>query len=610
MAIERFAPTVYLTRANLRSSPGPLVQKFAICVDGPPGVYRFALGSTDVDDDWTTIVPQGGAAGAWELMGFPDRGTNLTNASATLQPGDGSWSVLPAATLTANRTLTLGTTNAREGYTRTITRLDTTAYTYTIANGGVGGGTLTVFPRSVVGSAVFYFDGTNWTLRHVSGGTGAAAVATYADLPASAAPGDRRWVTSRGVEYIYTTSWQASGITDPAWANATIYVASTGSADGAGTSGDPLSSLADVMLRLGRNNPQQIQVYVLDALGEASIEIEGPCIPDLNHWITISAAPAAVTVAQTTTLSAVTAWVQNASTNTVGTITGTTSFAAHAGSGVNAGKRFRIAGGARDGALGVLGAVESGTAVVFAPPQVALYTIGTVVPQTGDTVEILSAPPLLCEKLYVGHGVSLWIDHLTIGAGDAHAVTVGSGATLYLSACVVDGGIDALNAGSYVLTACECKGSLRTYGDADGDGGNGSMNVYGCHTQTIEVRKQGKATFGDVYSRHGMSFGQLSCCQIASGTFLYVDTPAGSTALVASFASKTDAAGALNGRGVTASPGTLVLGVDATIAYGVKPNFTGGSGSLWYFDASNNGNAAALPAAHPTNGAKIVLRTY
>jgi hypothetical protein len=202
MAVERFAPTVYLTRANLRSSPGPLVQKFAICVDGPPGIYRYALGSTDADDDWTTIVPQGGAAGAWEWMAFPDRGSDLTNASATLQPGNGSWSVLPAATLTANRTLTLGTTNAREGYTRTITRLDTTAYTYTIVNGGTGAGTLTVFPRSVVGSAVFVFDGTNWILQHVSGGTGAASVATYADLPATAAAGDRRWVTSRGAEYM------------------------------------------------------------------------------------------------------------------------------------------------------------------------------------------------------------------------------------------------------------------------------------------------------------------------------------------------------------------------------------------------------------------------
>lgn len=68
MAIERFAPTVYLTRANLRSSPGPLVEKFAICVDGPDGIYRFAIGDTTADDDWTAITPQGGAAGTWLLI--------------------------------------------------------------------------------------------------------------------------------------------------------------------------------------------------------------------------------------------------------------------------------------------------------------------------------------------------------------------------------------------------------------------------------------------------------------------------------------------------------------------------------------------------------------
>lgn len=608
MAVERFAPTVYLTRANLRSSPGPSVQKFAICVDGPPGIYRYVLGSTDADDDWTTIVPQGGAAGAWEWMAFPDRGSDLTNASATLQPGDGSWSVLPAATLTANRALTLGTTNARAGYTRTITRLDTTAYTYTIVNGGTGGGTLTVFPRSVVGSAVFVFDGTNWILQHVSGGTGAAAVATFADLPATAAAGDRRWVTSRGVEYIYTDAWHPSGITDPVWNNATIYVASTGSADGAGTEGDPLSGVADVMLRLGRNNPQQIQVYVLDALGDASLVIEGPCVPDLNHWITISAAPSAIAVAQTTTATVV-AWNQDATHNVVGTLTGGTSIATHAGAAGLAGKRYRISGGPRAGAVGVLGAVESGAAVLFVPPQAALYTVGSVVPQTGDTIEILGAPPLLCERLDVGHNVSLWIDNLTIGAGEAHSVSVASGASLYVSSCVLAGGLDALAGGSCVFTACALDATVRTYGDADGAGGGGALNIYGCHTQLIEVRQQGKLSIGDTVSRRMLALSQQVSAQVVSGVF-YVDTPSDPAAVRLGLKAGLDVAGVFNGRGVTAAQGKMLVGVDGAIAYSVKPYFTGGSGADWYFDGSNSGNAASLPAAHPTNGAKIVLRTY
>jgi hypothetical protein len=163
MSAERFAPTIYLTRANLRSSPGPQVEKYAICLDGPQEGYRFALGATDTDDDWTTIVPQGGVAGAWKQRAYADRGDDLTNASVTIQPADGGWSVLPAATLTANHTLTLGTTNARENYERTITRLDATAYTYTIVNGGVGGGT--IFTFTGVGGITVRFDGTNWMLR-------------------------------------------------------------------------------------------------------------------------------------------------------------------------------------------------------------------------------------------------------------------------------------------------------------------------------------------------------------------------------------------------------------------------------------------------------------
>ena len=52
MSAERFAPTIYLTRANLRSSPGPQVEKYAICLDGPQEGYRFALGATWADRDY------------------------------------------------------------------------------------------------------------------------------------------------------------------------------------------------------------------------------------------------------------------------------------------------------------------------------------------------------------------------------------------------------------------------------------------------------------------------------------------------------------------------------------------------------------------------------
>lgn len=93
------------------------------------------------------------------------KGTDLTNADATIQISAGRWRVLPAATLSANRVLTLGTTGAVAGDTFEITRLDTTAFTYAIANGGGGGGTLITFPVSKTACARCRYDGTNWALR-------------------------------------------------------------------------------------------------------------------------------------------------------------------------------------------------------------------------------------------------------------------------------------------------------------------------------------------------------------------------------------------------------------------------------------------------------------
>ena len=163
MAVERFAPTVYLTRANLRSTPGPSTARYAICLDGPQEPYQYAVGATDADDDWSTIVPQGGTAGAWKKLAFPVRGADLPNSDTTIQPADKDWAVLPAATLTGNHSVTLGTENARADYEHTITRRDSSAYTYAVVNGGEDGGT--IFTFTSVGGATFAFDGTNWGLK-------------------------------------------------------------------------------------------------------------------------------------------------------------------------------------------------------------------------------------------------------------------------------------------------------------------------------------------------------------------------------------------------------------------------------------------------------------
>jgi hypothetical protein len=101
------------------------------------------------------------------IVGAAEPGVSLTDAAATVVITAGAWRILPAATLTTNRILTLGTTGAVKGDMMTITRLDVTANTYTVNNGGVGAGTLLVMPASKQAFLDAYFDGTNWTTKRM-----------------------------------------------------------------------------------------------------------------------------------------------------------------------------------------------------------------------------------------------------------------------------------------------------------------------------------------------------------------------------------------------------------------------------------------------------------
>ena len=71
---------------------------------------------------------------------------------------------MPAATLTANRTVTLGVTSAVKGDEFHITRADVGAFTLALVNGGPGAGTLLTLPVSKAGFGHFKFNGTDWIL--------------------------------------------------------------------------------------------------------------------------------------------------------------------------------------------------------------------------------------------------------------------------------------------------------------------------------------------------------------------------------------------------------------------------------------------------------------
>jgi hypothetical protein len=165
MAYGRRAATIRESVANVESDSGLNLATYVIPLDRPSRLYRWAAGDILTPDSVCVLDHSGGVAGNWLEVVEDDQGADLTDANATIQVGGDRWRVLPAATLSGNRVLTLGTTNAQAGHQLTITRLDAGAFTYAIANGGAGAGTLITFPVSSRYWARLQFDGTNWLLR-------------------------------------------------------------------------------------------------------------------------------------------------------------------------------------------------------------------------------------------------------------------------------------------------------------------------------------------------------------------------------------------------------------------------------------------------------------
>lgn len=159
----RRAVSVIATRSALGGTYGQPTANYALCLDG--GTFQWTLNDSSTADGRCVIAATGGSPGRYKRLREDVQGAALTDADATLQVGDGFWRRMPAATLGANRTLTLGTTNAVAGDTLTITREDVGAFTLAVVNGGPGAGTLLTFPVSEKWWADFYFNGTNWVAR-------------------------------------------------------------------------------------------------------------------------------------------------------------------------------------------------------------------------------------------------------------------------------------------------------------------------------------------------------------------------------------------------------------------------------------------------------------
>jgi hypothetical protein len=163
------AIVIVASLADLRTIRGPAVTGY-VFVLALGVVYVWTANSSAIDNGTPTstavVSLTGGFMGAWLRQWTPDEAAAaLTNADATIAVDGGLWLTLPAGTLLAPHTLTLSPTNAGAGAYIEVTRLDLSAYAFTVANGGGTGGDVCVMPGGARSHARAYFDGENFLHR-------------------------------------------------------------------------------------------------------------------------------------------------------------------------------------------------------------------------------------------------------------------------------------------------------------------------------------------------------------------------------------------------------------------------------------------------------------
>ncbi len=420
-------------------------------------------------------------------------------------------------------------------------------------------------------------------------------VATYADLPADADEGATKYVLSRQSMYLRAGGvWNRTRLTDPSVATSEWWVSSsTGDDDNDGQSDStPVKHISEIVGRIGDTNVGQITIHVMDDLEEEDLVISGKCAADGLHWIFISGQP---TVDLTTTIAAVTQWDVSTSTNVVGTMRGTASLISHVG------KIFRIVGGARDGAYGQLGAVESGTNVIFAPPQFGLYIPGSVQPQVGDTIEVLSQPHF-CNTITVDPECTVFIDNVQIGDGNTHGITTSPNSALWLSGCTLDNGVDAGNSSFISLIACAVNQSARA------EGAVCFLEIYGCHAQQVTCRSNSEVNLGDMIVHGTLSVNTKGLCNVIGGTFAYFDTlPPGYAAVNVGIDALFDMNNAaVGGRNInSATLAKVQISTGGHFYYSTKANISGSNADYWIGGTTKT--SAEIPFVNTANNALVAL---
>ena len=382
--------------ANIESSPGELHdQQHVTPLDKSGRVYTWIPAGTDTPDSVTVLDASGGASGVWRDVPYYDRGTDLTDAAETLYVSGEQWRHLAAGTLTANRTKTLSTTQARAGHHVLISSAEGTAYALTIANGGAGAGTLATLRGP--GYALCVFNGTNWVVQQFGGAatTGASAAAQ--------------------------TTWYINP--------------STGSDAATGASGAPLRSAGEFFRRIRgvTITAATVDVYIQGALAEA---IDGDI--RLGTAVAMTFHGTRTTVLSGTLTSGTRNW--DIATPQDGRVIDSalgTSWTASLGANINGLMSITTAGGAAT--CWIAADLGSKTARV-SNPQLADYSSATIASGNAYTVSTLTAFGTdVTMNVQCGHDAYVAFVDLNIGtAGSAHAVEVIGGNVNFIT-CQVNG---------------------------------------------------------------------------------------------------------------------------------------------------------------------------
>jgi len=398
--------------AAIEASPGELHdQQHVVPLDKSGRLYTFIPSGTDTPDSVTVLAASGGSAGVWRDVPYDDRGTALTDAAETLYVSGEQWRRLAAGTLTANRTKTLSTTQARAGHRIRITSDDASAFTLTIANGGAGGGTIATLRGP--GDVSAFFDGTNW-IRDGIGGS------------ANAGPS----VATQAAFYINS---------------------STGSDSAAGTSTAPLKTLNGFFNRIrGVQLTVATSVYLTDAATTFGAE-NIPADIDLGDSVTLSFYGSRTSILTGTLTS-----VQNVveASGTISTVTASglpTSWASSLGSNLRCLMRVDIGGGnyalcwiASEPSAKTARVSDAINSVTYATTSLTTgaFTCYTLTP-FGATVVF---------NIRAGRNAGVVFYDCAIGASDLHATSFyGSGSHTLATSSVV--GMDVY-AGAIVAMLC------------------------------------------------------------------------------------------------------------------------------------------------------------